>query len=156
MTRPALDGLFGVKLPVTDLARSLRWYQDVFGFEVYLEFPDDDGVVRGVGAHVAGLGDMAVALRENPEVARGIAGFDPVIWAVPDQSALEEWVAHLDALGIAHSPVIEASIGWLLVFHDPDGLEVHLYTRTRHGIDQRGRRGYGHPTGPDVEAEPGP
>ncbi len=146
MTRPALDGLFGVKLPVTDLTRSLRWYQEVFGLEVYLEFPDDDGVVRGVACRAAGLGDTAIGLRENPAVARGIAGFDPVIWAVPDQAALEEWVTHLDTLGIAHSPVIDASIGWLLVFHDPDGLEIHLYTRTKHGIDQDGRSGYGRPT----------
>lgn len=43
-------------------------------------------------------------------------------------STIEAWVAHLDALGIDHSPIIEASLGWLLVFDDPDGLQLHLYT----------------------------
>ncbi len=143
VARPTLDGLFGVKLPVVDLATSLPWYEKVFGFEVYIEFPDEAGVVQGVGARVEGLTDMTVALRQNPDVAKGIAGFDPVVWAVPGRPDLEEWCEHLDALGIDHSPVIEASIGWILVFHDPDGLEHHIYTRTRHGQDHSDLPGYG-------------
>jgi hypothetical protein len=39
-------------------------------------------------------------------------------------------------LGIAHSPQIEASIGWLVVFNGPDGIEHHLYTLTTHGADR--------------------
>jgi predicted enzyme related to lactoylglutathione lyase len=31
-------GVFAVKLPVTDLARSRHWYEQVFGFTVALEF----------------------------------------------------------------------------------------------------------------------
>jgi hypothetical protein len=89
--------------------------------------------------------DTRIALRENPEVARGTAGFDPVIYAVTDRAAVEEWAARLDELGIPHSPVMDATLGWLLVFHDPDGIEIHLYTRERHGIDQTGRHGYGRP-----------
>ncbi|HEX5406404.1 MAG TPA: hypothetical protein VFX16_29365 [Pseudonocardiaceae bacterium] len=50
-----------------------------------------------------------------------------------------------DGLGIPHSPVIEASIGWLLVFDDPDGLQLHLYSWTSHGIDRTGKFGYGQP-----------
>lgn len=63
--------------------------------------------------------------------------------AITDRTDAESWAAHLDTLGIPHSPVIEASIGWLLVFNDPDGLELHLYTWAEHGIDQYGRPGYG-------------
>ncbi len=42
-------------------------------------------------------------------------------------------------LGVPHSPVIDATIGWLLVFHDPDGTELHLYSMERHGLDPSGR-----------------
>ncbi|WP_280466539.1 hypothetical protein [Nocardia cyriacigeorgica] len=38
---------------------------------------------------------------------------------------------------------MDASVGWILVFHDPDGLEIHMYTWAEHGIDQSGRPGYG-------------
>jgi len=143
MQRPTIDGLRGVKLPVTDLSRSLAWYQQVFGVQPWIEFPDETGVVRGVACSVPGLGETGIALRENPDAAKGIAGFDPLNWHVADRPDLVAWAAFLDDLGIAHSPVIDASLGWLLVFHDPDGIEHHLYTRTTHGIDQQDRPGYG-------------
>jgi catechol 2,3-dioxygenase-like lactoylglutathione lyase family enzyme len=145
MDRPAIDGLRGVKLPVTDLQRSLTWYQQVFDVAPWYEFPDEDGVVRGVLCTVPGLVDSGLALRENPDAAQGIAGFDPLNWHVTDLPALHDWASFLDTIGVAHSPVIEASLGWLLVFHDPDGIEHHLYTRTEHGIDHSDRPGYGRP-----------
>jgi catechol-2,3-dioxygenase len=64
---------------------------------------------------------------------------------VPDRDALGGWVEHLDACGVTHSPVIDATVGWLVVLHDADGHEIHLYTDQRHGMDQAGRPGYGRP-----------
>jgi catechol-2,3-dioxygenase len=141
-----LRGIRGVKIPVTDLDRSIEWYGEVFGFEVEWEFADADGVVRGVAGPV-GDGVAGLALRLNPEKARAIAGFDPVNWAVETREDLGDWIAHLDALGIPHSPEIEASIGWLLVFNDPDGLEIHVYTDASHGVDHGDRPGYGRRVG---------
>jgi catechol 2,3-dioxygenase-like lactoylglutathione lyase family enzyme len=143
MSRPTLAGVHHVKLPVTDLGRSVDWYTGVFGFRVIVEFPDGDGVVRGVAGEVPGLGDTQLALRVNPKAAEGCRGYDPVSFAVQGRADVEAWAAHLDGLGIAHSPVIEATIGWLLVFHDPDGLELHLYSWDAHGVDHTGRPGYG-------------
>lgn len=140
-----LTGVRGVKLPVTDVRKSLDWYQRVFGVQPWIEFPDDDGVVRGVGCHIPGCGQTMLALRENPD-AHPMAGLE-LILAVADRAALEGWVAHLDACGVAHSPIIDATVGWLLVLHDHDGHEIHLYTDQRHGIDQTGRSGYGRPAG---------
>lgn len=142
---PTLAGIHHVKFPATDLERSREWYERVFGLTVQMEFrDDDDGPVMGVVFEPTG--GVYISLRQNPEAARGIAGFDPVSLGVVDRDALEAWVAHLDAQGVDHSPVIEASIGWLVVFHDPDGVEHHLYTMAGHGIDHTGRAGYGQPT----------
>ena len=44
---PELAGLFGVKFPVSDLARSRVFYERVFGLSPLFEFPDEGGVVRG-------------------------------------------------------------------------------------------------------------
>jgi catechol 2,3-dioxygenase-like lactoylglutathione lyase family enzyme len=143
MTRPSLAGIYAVKLPVSDLTHSRQWYADVFGLRATVEFPDDDGVIRGVACTAEGLDETLVALRESVDAAAGLRGFNPVLWGVPDRDALAEWGDHLDTVGITHSPIIDATIGWLMVLHDPDGLEHHLYTRTRHGIDQSDRRGYG-------------
>jgi catechol 2,3-dioxygenase-like lactoylglutathione lyase family enzyme len=151
MADAALVGIHHVKFPVTDLARSRAWYEKVFGLTPSMEFPDDDGVVKGVGYEPIGPG-VTISLRENPQAARGIAGFDPVSFAIADRAAADAWVARLDELGVAHSPVIVASIGWLVVFHDPDGTELHLYSMAEHGIDQSGRPGYGRRVGPVTEA----
>jgi hypothetical protein len=55
------------------------------------------------------------------------------------------WAGYLDELSVPHSPIIEASIGWLLVFNDPDGLELHLHKLGRAGhrplMRFRSRRG---------------
>jgi catechol 2,3-dioxygenase-like lactoylglutathione lyase family enzyme len=143
MTSPVLAGIHHVKTPVSDLTRSVQWYGQVFGFAVTMEFPDTDGVVRGVAGTVPGLGDTQLTLRVNPEAVRGCVGFDPVSFAVDGHADVVAWSAHLDTLGVAHSPVIEASVGWLLVFDDPDGISLHLYSWAGHGADHSDRPGYG-------------
>lgn len=138
-----LAGVFAVKLPVTSLAVTRAWYERVFGYVVALEFPDDDGVVRGVAGHLAGVPDTYVALREAPEIAAALRGWNPVNWAVRDRDDVLAWVHRLDGLGIAHSPPIDATVGWMVVLDDPDGHELHLYSRRPHEFDQGGRPGYG-------------
>jgi catechol 2,3-dioxygenase-like lactoylglutathione lyase family enzyme len=135
--------VFAVKFPVRDLAASRGWYERVFDLGLLFEFPDDDGTVRGAAYTVAGLGDTGIALRERPDVA-GMSGFDPVIFAVADKDAIELWAAKLDELGVPHEIGL-GTIGWVLVFHDPDGLEIHLYSREHHGADVAGTAGHGRP-----------
>lgn len=138
-----LRGIYAVKLPVRDLAESRAWYERVFAFTAELEFPDADGVVRGVSGHLPGCGAW-FALRESPgHAAACIDGFNLVNLAVEDRTALKEWSTRLDELGIRHSPIIDATIGWIVVLNDPNGIEIHLYTEQRHGLDQSARPGYG-------------
>jgi hypothetical protein len=54
--------------------------------------------------------------------------FDPVALAVTTRAEREAWLDHLDAEGIKHGPVMDGRIGWVMGFHDPDGIEVRLYT----------------------------
>jgi catechol 2,3-dioxygenase-like lactoylglutathione lyase family enzyme len=139
---PQLAGIHHVKFPVSDLAASRSWYEAVFGLTLQMEFRDDeDGPVMGVVFQP--VGGVYIALRHNPRAAAGTAGFDPISLAVADRAALDTWIAHLDDLDIDHSPPIEASIGWMIVFHDPDGIEHHLYTMADHGIDHTDIVGYG-------------
>ncbi|MGH6657508.1 MAG: VOC family protein [Actinocrinis sp.] len=145
MGRPSLSGIHHVKIPVTDLARAADWYSRVFGFAVTMRFPDADGTVRGVAGSLPGLGQTVLTLRVNETAARGCRGFDPVSFAVDDQADIRAWADHLDRLGVEHSPVIEASVGWLLVFHDPDGIQLHLYSWAAHGVDHSDKPGYGKP-----------
>lgn len=127
-----LDGFHHVKVPVTDVARSRDWYGRVLGLETEIEFVED-GVLMGVAMGDPG-GTLQLALRAHPELARAIKGFDPIAFAVPTRAELEKWQARLDELGERHGGIVEGHVGWLLVgLHDPDGIEVRLYTREEHG-----------------------
>lgn len=138
----SIVGIHHVKFPVSDLAASRAWYERLFGLQVRMEFRDESGgPVRGVSYEpIAGV---CIELREHPVAARGLAGFDPVSFAIEDRAAAESWVVRLDELGVAHSPIIEATVGWLVSFEDPDGTELHLYSVQPHGVDHAGEPGYG-------------
>jgi Glyoxalase/Bleomycin resistance protein/Dioxygenase superfamily len=75
ITPPRPLGVHHVKVPVTDLGRSRAWYESVFGIEMMIEFPDDDGTVRGVA--YAPINQLTLSLREDPERAAALAGFHP-------------------------------------------------------------------------------
>lgn len=144
MVVPQLCGVSAVKLPVSSLASSRAWYDRVFGYTVELEFADDDGVVRGVSGHLTGVADTYLALREAaPAIVESLSGWNLVNWAVADRAQVEAWIGRLDGLGIGHSPLIDATVGWMVVLADPDGHELHLYSHQTHGLDQSGRTGYG-------------
>jgi catechol 2,3-dioxygenase-like lactoylglutathione lyase family enzyme len=128
---PALAGVHHLKLPVTDLARSLDWYQSRLGYQVQVEFVEQ-GQLMGYGlAHPAGGPDLG--LRLDPARARAAAGFDYFAVGVPDRAAMIELAARLDALGQAHAGVHEASFGWILPeVPDPDGHALRFYTVEHH------------------------
>jgi catechol 2,3-dioxygenase-like lactoylglutathione lyase family enzyme len=136
----ALRGFHHVKLPVSDLVVSREWYERVLGLEVTHEFPDDDGVVRGVAGSIGGA---PVALRVQERAAEGLAGFDPVCFSIADRAAAEAWIARLDELGVEHAPLFEATTGWMVRVNDPDGTEIRLYSLSKEdGVDHTGEAGY--------------
>lgn len=128
---PTLAGVHHLKVPVSDLARSIDWYRSRLGYTVGLEF-QEQGVLRGVVLHHAAGGPM-LGLRLHPEIAAAAAGFDFFSIGVPDRTALEALAAHLTGLGESHAGVHRASLGWILPeLHDPDGHEVRFYTMESH------------------------
>ncbi|MEV4249433.1 VOC family protein [Streptosporangium canum] len=123
----ALSGFHHVKLPVSDVRRSIDWYRRVLGFDVAIEFVEA-GVLRGVALRDQ-TDTLMLALREESRLAGQMCGFDPVALGVPTYDALREWSDHLDATGTPHSGITEGSVGWLIGgIADPDGIEIRLYT----------------------------
>jgi catechol 2,3-dioxygenase-like lactoylglutathione lyase family enzyme len=121
-----LSGFHHVKLPVSDIHRSLEWYERVLGLRVQMEFVEE-GVLKGVA--LADPGEtVALALRHDPERAASVAGFDPVALCVPALDALQAWKQRLDDLGEPHGGIVAGHVGSVIVgLHDPDGIEIRLY-----------------------------
>ncbi|HEY2057381.1 MAG TPA: antibiotic biosynthesis monooxygenase [Amycolatopsis sp.] len=134
---PAHQGIHHIKLPVTDLERSTRWYSEVLGARrlAELDHRRPDGTLFAVILDVPGV-DGKVELRLDPATAVALKGYDFLTLAIEDRPALDAWIARLDALGVPHSPAVVAMVGWLLVVTDPDGQRLRFYTRQPHGLGQ--------------------
>ena len=126
-------GVHHVKMPVRDMARSRAWYEQVLGFEPFKEWPDDEGIVRGVSYRA--MGGLSLALREHADAATGITGFDPLAMMLRGKDDIDHWAARLDELGVPHSVPLQIPIGWMMWFDDPDGLQLRFYTLDEHGAD---------------------
>lgn len=134
MIPPPLQGIHHLKFPVRNIERSLSFYERALGASrvAAWDHVHQDGSRYAVILEVPGLGTH-LELRLNAEAAERQRGFDPVILAVRDRHALQDWAAHLDRAGIEHSPVLVAIQAWLVVFPDPDGRRLRLYSLETHG-----------------------
>ena len=128
MDLPTITGFGHIDLSVVDVERSARWWKDVMGFEVISKSEragfrvwnviHPSGFFVGLVAH-----DDAVSARFDERAI----GLDHLAVRVPDRAALEAWAERLDALGIEHSGVQEELGGPLIVFRDPDNIQLELW-----------------------------
>ena len=128
----AATGYHHVRLTVTDIARSRRFYDDVFGFDVAYEVPEgaDDATKEALGflyggvIYSFGAGNL---LGLRPVATDGFSedrtGLDHLAITVDDLPAA---AAHLDALGVPHEGIKDLGALSILEFRDPDGIALEL------------------------------
>lgn len=133
----SLVGVHHVKFAVSDLARSREWYTRALRLRLFREFVED-GTVQGVALEVPGT-TLTIGLRTAADHVEGFRGFDPVAFLVEDRDSLNDWVDHFDREHVEHTPVVDGTMGWLVQITDPDGIRIKLYTRERHGPQDRSR-----------------
>ena len=139
MTTPAISGLHHLKVPVSNLDATLDWYRRVFGAVRRPEFDhiNRNGDLFAAIVDIPGVETM-LEFRLAPRMARDLRGFDPIIFSARTHADLLEWQAHLDRLDISNSGIIYGIVGWTLIWHDPDGLSVRVYSEEEHAPDMEG------------------
>ena len=134
---PAGD-IHHLRLTVTDLERSRRFYTGLLGFDVAVESPPPDdpsaaeaftvlfgGVVMIRGNLLMGLRPMAPGDdRFDPDRV----GLDHLSFGVASRADLDEAVRLFDEQGVPHGTIIRLpSFGIdVLPFEDPDGVQLEL------------------------------
>ena len=117
-----------VALTVSDLGKSVPWYQQLFGADPVLD--EDTGPFRHV---VWAVGGTLVGLHQFPDPNTDVPfderrpGLDHLAFACGDRSELESWATRLAELGIEHGGVVDASYGSGLSFRDPDGIALEFF-----------------------------
>jgi len=132
-------GLHHVRITVTDLARSRKFYEDVLGFDVAAESPGDpsDPAVRKdpfqlYGGVVFSTNGILFGLRPVADPGDAFestrVGLDHVSFGVATRADLDAAVVALEGAGVEHGEVVEMTDFGIAIlsFSDPDGVHLEL------------------------------
>ena len=123
---PTLLAIRQIKIPVTDLARSVRWYARLLGLRLHREFVEGDVLAGAVMSHPAGF-VLSVRLRERVPGQPSFAGFDLFSIGVAGRDDLEALAARARHLGSEHSSIVARGVdGYHLDIADPDGTMIRF------------------------------
>ena len=125
---PTFDRPHHLALSVTDRRRSAKWYRETLGFRFVREF--ETGIPRILQMHTDS--GYFISLYDHPDRSGDAfdprrTGLDHIALAVADDGALAEWAAHLDRLGVEHSPVRDLGHARFVSLEDPDGVQIELW-----------------------------
>ena len=132
----SVTGYHHIRLTVCDIDRSRAFYA-VFGLPVAIQMPPDadeatraqlaflyGGVVYAIGGGLFGLRPVADG---GDRFDENRVGLDHISFQVGSVDELNDAVAVLDALGVAHEGVKDLGMGSILEFRDPDGVALELF-----------------------------
>jgi len=123
---PTTDGILETSLYVSDVARSVRFYEETFGFRLIKDF-GRRGCAMQAGPHQVLLLFKKQASRtiQSPHDGDGELH---VAFAIPS-GELAHWESWLQAKGIAVEEKTTWDLGgWSLYFRDPDRHLLELAT----------------------------
>lgn len=129
-----------VGLTVRDLEASAGWYERVLGFTRVGSFEEPSGQWRKTFLTLDAL-RTRLTLTEHAGAPRDAfderrAGLDHLAFGLEDVAGLDDWVARLEAAGVAHSPVAASHAipgAKVLVFRDPDNIQLEIFAQPRVG-----------------------
>jgi glyoxylase I family protein len=126
---PTITGGHHIALTVRDADRSAQWYGDLLGMQVVLR-GDDDSVRFRVLAHPDS--GWVIGVRQYPGREEGAfdefrTGLDHFAFGVSSRAELESWEQRLRAAGIEFTPIADSPIGPVIVFRDPDNIQLEFF-----------------------------
>jgi glyoxylase I family protein len=139
MSTPTRPSIHHVALTVSDLERSIPWYEKVFDITYQLEVPHQGGTGKVLADDTRQL--MIVLhhhdANQSERFAETRTGLDHLGLRVPTRADLEIWQVHLEELGVeraaaadrpyTQAPIDDRPFGSILVFRDPDNIQLELF-----------------------------
>ena len=122
-----IDRLLQVKIPVTDVAASARWYARLLDMRLAMEFVEDDEL-RGVVLEEPHT-RVRIALRDRAHASSQpvLAGFDLLNFEMVSLEALQAFAERCEDLGIETTGVHQFHGGAGMDVPDPDGTCIRFH-----------------------------
>jgi glyoxylase I family protein len=126
---PRIMGFSHVELTVSDCDRAAVWWHEVLGFTLVHRTSTDTFEIRSL-LHPSGIN---VNVMTHAGTADGGAfderrvGLDHLAFQVSDRGELQQWIAHLDAMAVPNSGIIDIGYGPTVVFRDPDNMQLEFF-----------------------------
>lgn len=130
-----LSGTNHINLTVSDLERSVAWYEDVFGVVAIgnetICPPATSSPIRYRSLFDLRSMSYVVGLVEHPD-GEGVRfderrpGLDHFAVHVESRDELQDWVRRLDELGIEHSGVKSYDYEDSITLRDPDNIQLEV------------------------------
>lgn len=134
---PAGTHLGPVVLQVSDLDRSLRFYESVLGFSLLRR--DENGAVLAALASTRPLLELRERKGALPVAGRGRLGLFHFAILLPDRPSLGQFVRHLAEIGV-RAGAGDHVVSEAFYLNDPDGLGIEVYAdRPRESWQRVGR-----------------
>jgi glyoxylase I family protein len=126
---PEAPTIAHVTLTVSDLSRTVPWYERLFG--VKMTWDDTPGPFRRVvwlvgGQTLVGFHQFLDPTDKFPFNERRL-GLDHLAFACRDKGEVERWKVRLDSLGVANGGIVDADYGSALSFRDPDNIAIEFF-----------------------------
>ena len=128
---PTITGISHIDLSVTDLDRSEAFYTELLDTTRLLDGRSDHNHLSSrYLVHPETL--TIIGLVQHDDTRTGTfdehqIGLDHLSFNVSSRDELDAWVAKLDAAGIAHSVVADEELWDVLVFRDPDNIQLERF-----------------------------
>jgi glyoxylase I family protein len=126
---PSITGCHHLALTVSDADRSAEWYCSLLNMKVALSHDGEDVRFRVLADPESG---WVMGVRQYPgRPADGFdefrTGMDHLGFGVASRAELEAWEKELAARGIAFTPIADTPIGPVIVFRDPDNIQLEFF-----------------------------
>ncbi|TVT61763.1 glyoxalase [Amycolatopsis rhizosphaerae] len=131
---PTLTDVHHLALAVTDVDRSVPWYERVLELKEVARREDPSTGLRKVLLRDR-TDTFSVMLVQRPETERVAfdrrhTGLDHLAFKVDSHFELQEWEQRLAEYGVTHRPITASRTlpgSSVLVFHDPDGIQLEVW-----------------------------
>jgi catechol 2,3-dioxygenase-like lactoylglutathione lyase family enzyme len=128
---PTITGVSHVDLTVTDIEASEQWYAELLGMQRVLDGRNDgEHFAFRYLVHPGSMLIVGLVAHDDPaskQFDEHAVGLDHLSLNVASSEELGAWQQRLAERDIAHSPIVEGDLWDVLVFRDPDNIQLELF-----------------------------